>query len=79
MPRYEFRTAEQEAAENAARVKVARPVLKAQGSPLRDLQRLQEMADDKPLIAASLVNYASAPVGGAVYDSNWLASNTTAR
>jgi len=47
---------------------------------------IREVSDEKPdwrdlpaIGAASMVNYAAAPVGGAVYDSNWLASNTAVR
>lgn len=56
----------------------------ARGNPIlrAAMQAVEEKQDwrDLPAIgAASLVNYASAPVGGQTYDANWLASNTTAR
>jgi hypothetical protein len=46
---------------------------------LRDAIRESREAPLPILRAQSFVNYAAAPAGGAVYDSNWLASNTTAR
>lgn len=70
-----------------------RPVIKA-GAAAAALKRRGEVADsirrelgwekDAPMQMqaagiANLVNYAAAPSGGQVYDSHWLASNTTAR
>lgn len=50
-------------------------------NPLRELQEMQEKAEDWPqqVRALGLVNYAAAPAGGQVYDANWVTSNTTAR
>ena len=66
----------------------ARPVKAVRQGGLEDLKVLQaRMRSDKfddehekwPSAAgiASLVNYASAPMGGQTYDANWLATNTT--
>lgn len=54
------------------------PVLRAAMQELTH-DRAKQGWHDLPAIGASLVNYAAAPVGGQVYDSNWLASNTGAR
>ena len=56
---------------------VARPVLGGRND-LKKLEALMRRDVEKPaLFPQSVVNYAAAPAGGQVYDSNWVASNTT--
>jgi hypothetical protein len=69
-------------AERAQAAKASRaknPVLRA---ALQSTLSEEEVERDWPVAAmgvANLVNYGNAPAGGQVYDSNWLATNTTAR
>ena len=80
MPRYEFRTAEQEVAENAARVDPGKrhAILRAAMKPMAVAERSDVLADAlNEARAAGFVNYLPPKAGSMVYDSNWLANNTT--
>jgi hypothetical protein len=69
------KTAEEVA--EVARPKKGNPILRAAMQSIEHDREKQDWRDLPAIGAASLVNYASAPVGGQTYDASWLASNTT--
>jgi hypothetical protein len=58
------------------RPKKGNPILRA---AMQAVEEKQDWRDLPAIGAASLVNYASAPLGGQTYDANWLATNTAVR
>ena len=81
-PRLKFKTNEEEVAEVAVKAAARKnPILRAAMQAVEHDRGKQDCPDLSSIqsVGASLVNYAAAPLGGQTYDSNWLATNTTAR